>query len=35
MEKINQAKDKKKTTAKVRGILKRMNKTYGGSLLNV
>ena len=32
MEKINQEKEKR-VTAKVKGVLKRMNKTYGGSIL--
>lgn len=33
MEKINQERERR-VTAKVRGYLKRMNKTYGGSILN-
>ena len=32
MEKINKEKEKR-VTAKVKGVLKRMNKTYGGSIL--
>lgn len=33
MERINREKERR-VTAKVRGILKKMNKTYGGSILN-
>ena len=32
MDKINKEKEKK-VTGKVRGVMKRMNKTYGGSIL--
>lgn len=34
MEKINSEKERK-VTARVKGVLKRMNKTYGGSILNI
>ena len=34
MEKINREKDRR-VTAKVKGILKKMNKTYGGSILRI
>lgn len=33
MERINKEKDRR-VTAKVVGVLKKMNKTYGGSILN-
>ena len=33
MERINQAQKSMTVTAKVRGILKKLNKTYGGSIL--
>ena len=33
INKINNEKDRR-VTAKVRGVLKKMNKTYGGSILN-
>lgn len=34
MEKINNEKERR-VTAKVKGILKKMNKTYGGSILRM
>ena len=34
MEKINKEKERR-VVGKVRGVLKRMNKTYGGSILTL
>lgn len=34
MNKINKEKERR-VTAKVRGVIKKMNKTYGGSILNI
>jgi hypothetical protein len=34
MQRINNEVEKRVTT-KVRGVLKKMNKTYGGSILNI